>query len=140
MKRPIKRKFIISTSKGFFYYSWSFLRDSWLVTLSPRWDSKSPYRKENPASARAPSEIVRMQSYKKRALNLIGHRRHSDCPISCCMYRFSAPLRQFYSQTLRQEPRQCQLADTIVFQAIQHSRCRDFHFRVISFVTATATS
>lgn len=35
----------------------------------------------------------------------------------------------FYSQTLRQEPRERQLADTIVFQAIQHRRRRDLHFR-----------
>lgn len=34
----------------------------------------------------------------------------------------------FYSQTLRQETRQRQLPDTIVLQAIQHSRRRDLHF------------
>lgn len=86
-----------------------------------------------PTSARAPSNLLACNRSKQRAINLIGHRRHPGYS-----YRFRASLRQFYSQTLRQKPRQRQLADTIVFQAVQHSRRRDFHFRVTSF-SATAS-
>lgn len=58
-------------------------------------------------------------------LNFIGRGQRLVLAISCFAKR---DWDYFYSQTLRQEARQRQLPDTIVLQAVQHSRRRDLHF------------
>lgn len=48
----------------------------------------------------------------------------SHFPIQFFFFYENTP---YYSQALRKESWQCQFADSIVFQAVQHSGRRDFH-------------